>query len=35
MSSLCEAAWLTKGIGDIWRIPEGQDYPRLWWKAGN
>jgi len=21
------------GTEDIWWIPEGQDYPRLWWEA--
>jgi len=23
------------GTDDIWWIPEGKDYPRLWWEAEN
>ncbi|MCP4256689.1 MAG: hypothetical protein GY774_04080 [Planctomycetes bacterium] len=34
-----EAGWdfadeSVNGIDDIWRITEGQDYPRLWWEPG-
>jgi len=35
-----EAGWdfvdeTANGTEDIWRIIEGQDYPRLWWEASN
>ena len=39
-TTFLEAGWdlvdeTTNGTEDIWWILEGQDYPRLWWEAGN
>jgi hypothetical protein len=39
-TTFLEAGWdfideTANGADDIWRIDEGQDYPRLWWEASN